>query len=156
MSGNESPGDKILSSWRRLSALPMGKALFSRSIKSMVPYSGNLGARIDVLEPGHCRLTIPDRRANRNHLRSVHALALANSGELCSGLAMLTGMPAHLRGIVTKIETEYVKKARGTITVEAQPTLPSEPNDAFVVRAELKDSRGDVVARFAATWKISA
>ena len=38
----------------------------------------SVGPRIRVLEPGHAEVEIPDRRSNRQHLGSVHAIALMN------------------------------------------------------------------------------
>ena len=42
----------------------------------MVPYTGRLGARVLTFEPGHVVVELKERRAVRNHLSSVHAMAL--------------------------------------------------------------------------------
>ena len=49
---------QLLGLWRRLSPLPGGPWLFSKVFGFMVPYSGSVGPRIRVLEPGHAVVEI--------------------------------------------------------------------------------------------------
>jgi acyl-coenzyme A thioesterase PaaI-like protein len=142
--------------WNRLHRVPGGRWLFSRMLGRMVPYSGTIGARVLALEPGHAVLALKDRRKVRNHLASVHAIALANLGELTSGLATLTGLGAGVRGIVTRIEVEYLKKARGPLRAEARVEIPqlSAPLEHEAV-AEIFDASHEIVAVVRASWRLS-
>lgn len=141
--------------WETASKMPGGKALFSTFAARQAPYSASIGARVVELGPGHCRVEMPDRGAVRNHLRSVHALALANLAEFASGLSMLAGLPPGRRGIVVRIEVDYLKKARGTITAAADVVPPDADFEGpLVLPVELYDAGGDVVARGRFHWKI--
>lgn len=152
---NDAPGDRILSMWRRLSPRPGGRWLFNVLMGRMVPYTGALGARIVELEPGRVAVVLNDRRGIRNHLRSVHAVALANLCELASGTAMLTALPRGTRGIVTRIEIDYLKKARGTLTATAEMHVGAiTASVEMYPQAEVRDASGDVVARARVTWKV--
>ena len=146
---------KLLDLWRRLAPLPCGPWLFSKLFSFAVPYSGSVGPRIRVLEPGHAVVEIPDRRSNRNHLRSVHAIALMNLAEITSGLAMMAGLPPTVRGIVTTLSMTYHKKARGTIRAVAHVAVPNavEPCD-FDVTAECFDPEGTLVATGNVRWRL--
>ena len=147
---------KLLDLWRRLAPLPCGPWLFSKLFSFAVPYSGSVGPRIRVLEPGHAVVEIPDRRSNRNHLRSVHAIALVNLAEITSGLAMMAGLPPTVRGIVTTLSMTYHKKARGTIRAVARVAVPAHVTDDrdFDVVAECFDREGALVATGNVRWRL--
>ena len=149
----EAPGTAIGVWWRRLSRVPFGRRLFSRLIGWMAPYTATVGARIQDLGPGYSRWTLRDRRKVRNHLNSIHAVALVNLAEVTSGTAMLTALPPGTRGIVTGLSIQYHKKARGTLTAESRCEVPSIGDDVrYDAHADIRDEAGDLVASADVTW----
>lgn len=135
--------------WRRLAPLPGGKALFGRLLGRWVPYSGTITPRVVELREGYAEVTMADRPLIRNHLRSVHAVALANLAELTANLALLYSLEDQQRFIVTQMTTTYLKKARGLITARCSVVPPAAtdvlPRDYDLV-ATLWNAAGEQVA----------
>jgi acyl-coenzyme A thioesterase PaaI-like protein len=145
----------LLGLWDRLSPWPGGRWLFSVILGQIVPYTGTVHPRIVELRPGYVRAQMRDRRIVRNHLESIHAVALVNLAEVSSGLAMLTGLPPTLRAIVVGLSIDYVKKARGTLTAESTVVLPEITESREIqVHATVKDAAGDEVARATVRWLV--
>jgi acyl-coenzyme A thioesterase PaaI-like protein len=91
----------------------------------------------------------------RNHLRSVHAIALANLAEEASGLAMMFGLPDNARGILTGFSIQYLKKARGPLVAECRIDIPDSSVQAeHEIEVAIRDEAGDVVARARPRWLI--
>ena len=153
---NDNPIARLQRLWLRLHKLPGGRWLFSYILGWIVPYSGSIGAKVITLNPGYAQLQLRDHRRVRNHLNSIHAIALTNLGEYTSGLAMLGTLSESTRGIPTKISIEFYKKARGLLLAESTCTPPIVTEDTdFEVYTDIKDSEGDVVARTTVNWRLS-
>ena len=138
----------VRDAWNLLSGVPGGKVLFSRLIGRLTPYTGNIHATVMVLRAGYAEVQMPDRRAVRNHLDCVHAIALANLAELAGNVALAYSLPDDARFIVSGMEIEYLKKARGLITAIGEPPIPRTANRAqYDVPVTLRDASGDDVAK---------
>lgn len=145
MAGIES---KVVERWNRARGTRIGRWLFSRAIGRFAPYTGTIGARIEELEPGRSVVTMRDRKAVRNHLNSVHAVALTNLIELSGSLAIIASMHPNTRMIPVRLESEFLKKARGTVTATGTCTPPA-PGFEGELRAVVmvRDPAGNEVTR---------
>jgi acyl-coenzyme A thioesterase PaaI-like protein len=150
-------GHRVIQLWNKLGHNKAGRFLYNILLGRAVPYTGSIGAQVLTLEPGYVKVALKDRRAVRNHLKSIHAIALANLGEMASGLAMMSCISTSTKAIVVNLEIEYVKKARGRLIAEGHANPPANVTEktTTIVDAVIKDADGDVVSRLKVHWLLS-
>lgn len=148
---------RVVRMWNKFGHNAAGRKLFNFMLGRTVPYSGNIKAEVLTLGDGKVTIAMNDRRAVRNHLKSIHAIALANLGELASGMAMFSKIPNSTRAIVVDLDIKYLKKARGRLIATGTanpPNVVTEPTKS-IVEAEIKDASGDIVATINVHWLLS-
>ncbi len=139
-----------LALYRRLAGKPMGRWLFSRLVCFKAPYFSSIRPLITRLEPGCCKAILRDRRAVRNHLGSVHAIALCNLAELAGGLMVDASLPPSMRWIPRGMTVEYLQKAHGTLEATATAERPITAADAgydLAVEVIVRNTRDEAVFR---------
>ena len=76
----------LLALYTKITRWPLGHWVFSKAVCFKAPYFSSISPTITRLENGRCEARIHDHRAVRNHIGTVHAIALCNLAELCAGL----------------------------------------------------------------------
>lgn len=134
--------------WDQLSPLPGGKQIFTSAICFAARYTGSIRPRVVSLERGRCVAEMNDTPRVRNHLRSVHAIALTNLAELAGNVALSYTLPNDARFIVAGLSIEYLKKARGKITAEGRaPDITTSERKEYDVHVDMRDESGVIVAK---------
>ena len=139
----------ILKLWAKLGSNALGQKLFSKLLGLAIPYTGTIKGTVRHLEPGRAEVELADHWRVRNHLSSVHAIALANLGEFTTGLSVISQLKDTDRAILKSVKAEYLKKARGTLRAKAKHSS----NDTFTF-AEIFNSQNELVCRVTAEWLI--
>ncbi len=138
----------IREAWDRLHGLPGGTRIFTAAIGLAAPYTSSIGAHVEVLRRGHAEVSLRDRRAVRNHLDCVHAIALCNLAELAGNVAIAYSLPDDARFIVAGLSIDYDKKARGTIRAVVDCPVPeSSARAEYEVVVKMFDPKGVEVAK---------
>ncbi len=112
----ERPPVKI---YKRLASLPFGRRIFTRLICLRAPYFGSISPRFRDLRPGVAVVSMRNRRKVRNHIGTVHALAMGNLCELAAGLVMESTLPVGMRWIPRGMEIAYLAKAETDVVARA-------------------------------------
>lgn len=141
--------------WDTCRKLPGGKHVFGRLVGLYIPYTGTVRPYIETFGDGAAEVHVRDRRKVRNHLQCVHAIALANMGELASGLAVWSRLPVDARIILTQFTITYLKKSRGRLKARAEcPPIPDNQKRDQTIDVAISDENGEVTCRLQVTWQI--
>lgn len=131
-----------------------------------IPFNGPHRFRILELGDERVRTTAPYRRNNHNHLRGIHACAIATVAEFSAGLLLLTRLgPARYRLIMSNLDIEYLFQAKQCIVAESsldndrlqrEILQPLKTQDAQVITLEtlVSDSSDNLIAKARTTWQI--
>lgn len=149
MNPAKAPVSRVLGAWRKAAALPFGKQLFTRYFQRVAPYFRSIPAQIDSVEPGRAVVHMADRGSVRNHLGTVHAIALCNLAEMTMGLVVEASLPASHRWIPKSMTVHYLAKARGTMTATTELLLadPLPERSEVIVPVSVTDRAGTEVFR---------
>ncbi|MBO0768395.1 MAG: DUF4442 domain-containing protein, partial [Solirubrobacterales bacterium] len=125
----------------------LGSRAFSLIYQAAAPYFLTIPARIIDVEPGIAHAQMPQTPWVRNHLGTVHAIALCNLAEYVMGALAEATIPGSHRWVPKGMSVEYVNKARGTMHATATLTLPEPLADKqeLPVAIEVKDDADQVV-----------
>ena len=144
-------------SWLRLLNLLLGR---------IIPFNRPHGFVIEELRDNYLRTTAPYRRSNHNHLRGIHACAIATIAEFSGGYLLLSRLdPRKYRLIMSRIEVDYVYQAKARIVSESD--LPEErlqreiidplrEQEAVTIRMEsrISDVQGNRIATAVTIWQV--
>jgi acyl-coenzyme A thioesterase PaaI-like protein len=150
------PPNAVLRAWRRCTALPFGgERVFSRVFALKTPYAASIRPRFISVEPNRVSLLVPDRRAVRNHIGSIHATALCTGLETAVGTLAEASVPAHKRWIPRGMEVSYPARASGDITCIAvtRAEVWSSPDpDVRVTVFGLREDGAVAIEGFVRLW----
>jgi acyl-coenzyme A thioesterase PaaI-like protein len=138
---------QVLDLWKKTSALPHGKRIFSVLFAQKAPYFATIHPRFVDIAPNYAELLIPKRRGVHNHIKTVHAIALCNGLEAAMGALAEATIPSHKRWIPKGMEVAYTAKADSDITciAETDPEQWTGDDPDLPVRVRGIRADGEVV-----------
>ena len=132
----------------------------------IIPFNRPHGFRIAEIGDNHITTSGPYKSANQNHLRGIHACAIATVAEISAGFLLLSKLEAqHYRLIMSRIEVEYRYQAKEQIfstsslngeRIEAEIVTPLQAQDSvsIMVESRVRDVSGNEIAEARTTWQI--
>lgn len=101
----------ILSLYQKFQRLPLGNTLFTQLVCAKAPYFSSVAPRLQSLESGRAEVAFKRRRQVKNHIGTVHVIAICNALEMAMGLVVEASIPAHLRWLPKRMAVDYPAKS---------------------------------------------
>jgi acyl-coenzyme A thioesterase PaaI-like protein len=131
-----------------------------------IPFNAPHGYKVCSLSKGRVRVVLPNKRVNRNHVKSIHACGLAALCEYAAGLAVMTLLePSKYRMVLKSLHMDYHYRAKGDISClyeldgeafSKHIILCLETSDAvlYETQSNAYDLDGNLVCTGKAVWQI--
>lgn len=150
---------------RDISKSPLKALIMNKALHYMIPFNAPHGFWVDYKDDNEVLVKIPYRRKNLNHVKGIHACALATACEYASGLALASGMDSKtFRYLLSSIKIDYTFQAKTDIIVSCKRSdleldkvvkeLASSESSTLVVIVNATDKQGNIVCTCETTWHI--
>ncbi len=142
------------------------KAILNFALDRMIPFNKPHGFRIVEISDYSLKTLLPYRRKNFNHIRGIHACAMATVSEFTTGFLLISRLDAKkYRLIMQRLEMDYHYQgkmdafASFTISEEwlkEKIYLPLQQQEAVIIPCEVKihDSKGNHLTTGKVFWQV--
>ena len=132
--------------------------LISRLFGRVVPLVGTAGLRYEELTPERVVVSIRNRRPVQNHIKGVHAAAMALLAETATGFAVGMNLPDDRLPLIKTLKVDYLKRTQGdmravaSLTPEQVQLIRSTPKGEVLVPVTVTDASGQEPIRCEMLW----
>ncbi|HEY9006523.1 DUF4442 domain-containing protein [Ohtaekwangia sp.] len=142
------------------------RMLLNWSLNRMIPFNRPHGFRILEIGDYHLKTLVPYRKRNFNHIRGIHACALATISEFTTGFLLIGKLDSRkYRLIMQRLEMDYHYQAKmdatATFTISEEWIQravyePLKTQEAVVIICEVKihDANGNHLTTGKIHWQI--
>lgn len=139
--------------------------LLNRMMNHTVRFNKPHGFQVIKITDDSVQTFAPYHKKNFNHVRGIHACAIATVGELAAGLLLMHHFsPKEFRVIMSTIHIDYHYQAKKNIVATAalssdekenvMQQLKKENKAMQAITSEIKDDDKTLVATVKTTWQI--
>lgn len=143
-----------------LGKLPAGLRVraLSTVFGNVVPFVGTSGLRYESLSPARVVVSVRNRRRVQNHIKGVHAAAMALLAETATGFVVGMNLDDSKLPLIKSLHVDYQRRATGDLTAVATLTpdqiarIRQEPKGEVSVAVTVTDSSGEAPIRCEMVW----
>ena len=140
--------------------------VLNQGLSRKVPFNKPHGFKVFEIGDDHLSVFLPYRKANLNHIKGIHACALATLSEFTTGLSLLRRLDAKKYRIILKsLRMEYYYQGKTGITasytlddewLEKKITHPLKIEDAvtIVMEVESHDVKNNHICTGFVEWQV--
>ena len=144
------------------------RTILNKGLARIVPFNKPHGFKIIEISDNHLKVLVPYRKSNLNHIKGIHACALATLSEFTTGFLLLTKLdPEKYRLIMQNLSMEYHYQAKLDayasffISQEWLDELVFQPlksADVAIVDCEVEiyDKEGNHISTGSIKWQIKS
>ncbi len=121
--------------------------MFSLAFMLKAPYFRTVRPYFAELRPNYCEVTLRKRWGVYNHLKTVHAIAVANALEAAMGGLAEATVPPDRRWIPRGMQLQYLALSTSDLTCIAQTEAADWDGDAVAVQVWARRTDGVEVVR---------
>jgi acyl-coenzyme A thioesterase PaaI-like protein len=142
--------------------------LLNWSFDRMIPFNRPHGFKITEIGSHHVKTRLPYKTKNLNHLKGLHACALATLTEITGGFIFVTQLdPSRYRIILKKLEVDYLYQGKTDATAEFRISetwmeenviapLRTAASVEVISAVNIQDEKGNKLTQGRATWQIKS
>ena len=150
----------------RAKASPFWLWVLNRALSRSIPFNRPHGFELLEIGENVIKTTASYKRTNHNHVKGIHACAIATVAEFSAGFLLLTKLdPKRFRLIMSRIEVEYLYQAKERIFSESflDPEVldetiykPLQEQEAVTIslKSEVTDVSGNQIAVASTYWQV--
>jgi len=144
------------------------RKILNSGLNRLVPFNKPHGFKVVDIGDHHLKTMVPYKKANLNHIKGIHACALATLSEFTTGFLLLTRLdPNKYRLIMQNLNMEYHYQAKmdtfGTFFISEEWLdeliyRPLESTEKVVVDCEVNihDKEGNHISTGIVKWQIKS
>ena len=132
-------GNRLSKLVKATSKFPQGirSTLWSKAFGRIVPMVGTANIRYLEVDQHHVVVRIENQRNMQNHIKGVHAAAMALLAETATGFLTGLHVPDHRILLIKSLHVDYLKVAQGGLTATASLSLEQQKLIAEQDKGEL-------------------
>lgn len=142
------------------SKLPQGirSTLWSKAFGRIVPMVGTANIRYLEVDQQHVVVRIENQRNMQNHIKGVHAAAMALLAETATGFLTGLHVPDHRILLIKSLHVDYLKVAQGGLTAtaslspEQQKLIAEQEKGELLIPVTVIDDAGNEPIQCQMLW----